>query len=74
MLSYICWVLLTLSLILSGTSAAYAVTLTYDFSGIFDTGPLVGQAFSDSFSYDTAGRCGKSDFARALSRKMLFHD
>jgi hypothetical protein len=37
------------------TSVAAATLLTYQFSGTFDSGPLMGTAYSGTFAYDTTG-------------------
>jgi hypothetical protein len=37
------------------TGVATAVPLTYQYSGTFDTGPLMGTAYTGTFTYETTG-------------------
>ncbi len=45
--------LLTLVAMTHGVAAA--APLTYDYSGMFDSGPLTGTSYTGTFTYDTAG-------------------
>ena len=55
MTRHIIFLIALLALLHFTTAVATATPLTYQYSGVFDTGPLAGTAYTGTFTYDTAG-------------------